>query len=147
MYKPRLGTGPADEEQSMIRGSCLCGGVSFEISGGLDRASHCHCTMCRKMHGAAFGSYVGVQRESFRWLSGEELVRGFASSPEVIRTFCSRCGSTLQYVHRGQPARFALALGVLDDDPGVRPALHMFVADKAPWFEITDLLPQYSGDA
>ena len=131
----------------MIRGSCLCGAVSFEISGGLDQASNCHCSMCRKAHGAAFGSYVGVQKSALRWLSGERDIARYASSPDVSRTFCSICGSTLQYLHRSQPERFALALGVLDDDPGVRPALHMFVADKAPWYEITDKLPQHPGDA
>jgi hypothetical protein len=131
----------------MIRGSCLCGGVRFEVSGGLDRASHCHCSMCRKAHGAAFGSYVGVQLARFRWLRGEELLARYASTPDVTRTFCARCGSTLQYIHRTQPQRFALALGVLDDDPGVRPELHLFVADKAPWYEISDRLPQHPGDA
>ena len=131
----------------MIRGSCLCQAVRFEISGGLDRASHCHCSMCRKAHGAAFGSYVGVRRAALRWLSCEEMIVRYASSPDVTRTFCSRCGSTLQYIHRAQPERFALALGVLDDDPGVRPELHMFVAGKAPWYEITDALPQHPGDA
>jgi hypothetical protein len=131
----------------MIRGSCLCRAIRFEISGGLGRASHCHCSMCRKAHGAAFGSYVGVQNSAMRWLGGVELVARYASSADVTRTFCSRCGSTLQYIHRAQPERFALALGVLDDDPGVRPALHIFVADKAPWHEIEDRLPQYPGDA
>lgn len=131
----------------MIHGSCLCGAVSFEISGGLDTASHCHCSMCRKAHGAAFGSYVGVQKSALRWLSGERDIARYASSPDVTRTFCSICGSTLQYLHRAQPERFALALGVLDDDPGVRPALHMFVADKAPWYEIADRLAQFPGDA
>lgn len=131
----------------MIRGSCLCRAIRFEISGGLDRASHCHCSMCRKAHGAAFGSYVGVQKNSLHWLSGADLIARYSSSPDVTRTFCSRCGSTLQYIHRAQPERFALALGVLDDDPGVRPVLHMFVADKAPWYEIEDHLPRYPGDA
>jgi hypothetical protein len=130
-----------------IRGSCLCGGVSFEVSGGLDRATHCHCSMCRKAHGAAFGSYAGAQVSALRWLSGTELISRYASSPDVTRTFCSRCGSTLQYISNTQSERFALALGVLDDDPGVRPLLHMFVADKAPWYEIADGLPQHPGDA
>ncbi len=131
----------------MIRGSCLCGTVRFEISGPLDRASHCHCSMCRKAHGAAFGSYAGVPKSSLRWTAGEASIARFKSSEDVTRTFCSRCGSTLEYLHRAQPERIAIALGVLDDDPGVRPALHMFVADKAPWYEIGDRLVQFPGDA
>jgi hypothetical protein len=79
-------------ELIMLSGSCLCGGVRFEITGPLDRATHCHCSMCRKAHGAAFGSYGGLQVRDFRWTSGEELVAAYRSSPEVTRTFCKRCG-------------------------------------------------------
>ncbi|HZF17425.1 MAG TPA: GFA family protein [Steroidobacteraceae bacterium] len=131
----------------MIRGSCLCGTVRFEISGALDRASHCHCSMCRKAHGAAFGSYAGVPKAALRWTAGEASISRYASSGDVTRTFCSVCGSRLEYLHRAQPDRIAIALGVLDDDPGVRPELHLFVADRAPWYDLADGLPRFAGDA
>jgi hypothetical protein len=127
----------------MIRGSCLCRGVKFEIHGGLGRSSHCHCSMCRKAHGAAFGSYAAARVADFRLVSGAELILRYRSSPGVERSFCSRCGSTLQFISERRPDVVDVALGVLDDDPGIRVAHHIFVGSKAPWVEITDSLPRF----
>lgn len=129
-----------------MRGSCLCGGVSYAIEGPVGRLGHCHCSMCRKAAGAAFWSSLEVPWTSFRWLTGEPLVARYPSSRGIERTFCSRCGATLQFVREGQKG-FALAAGTLDDDPGVRPDEHIYVASKAPWFEITDNLPQFEEDS
>lgn len=129
----------------MIRGSCLCGSVRYEIRGPLGPASHCHCTMCRKVHGAAFGTYSRVQRKDFVLLSGEDDIASYPSSPGITRTFCRKCGSTLQFVRATRPDTFALALGTLDDDPGIRPAMHIHIEGKAPWFDIDDGLPQHVG--
>jgi hypothetical protein len=128
---------------TVIHGSCLCGGVKFAINGPLLRPLHCHCSRCRKQHGAAFRSRARVRLEDFTWLQGEELVRFYESSPGFHRGFCSGCGSPI--VNKSARPEFGVPLGVLDDDPGVRAELHCFVADKAPWFEITDDLPQHSG--
>jgi hypothetical protein len=127
----------------MIRGSCLCRSVRYEIRGPLGSITHCHCSQCRKAHGAAFGTYATVDRTDFRFISGEGEVASYASSPEVLRTFCRRCGSTLQFIRQTRPQSFSLAIGTLDDDPGIRPLHHIFVGSKAPWFEITDGLPQH----
>ena len=129
----------------MIRGSCLCGAIRYEIDGALGPAGHCHCTMCRKAHGAAFGTYARVKNKDFRVVSGAEHIHRFKSSASIVRTFCDTCGSTLQYISASKPQSFALALGTLDDDPGVRPVEHIFVRSKAPWYEITDELPQHAG--
>ena len=128
----------------MLRGSCLCGGVLYEVRGSVSRVTHCHCSMCRKAHGAAFGSYGRVERSDFVLLSGADNVASYQSSPGVIRTFCNRCGSTLQFISDKRPSTFSLALGTLDDDPGVETSLHIFVGSKAPWFQITDDLPQHA---
>ena len=129
----------------MIRGSCLCGSVRYEVHGPLGPVTHCHCSMCRKAHGAAFGTYARVQKADFLLVSGTEDIASYQSSPEVTRTFCRRCGSTLQFIRATRPNTFSLALGTLDDDPGVRPAIHIYVESKAPWFEINDGLPQHVG--
>jgi hypothetical protein len=50
-----------------------------------------------------------------------------------------------QWVARSPERGYGLALGTLDTDPGLRPERHVFVANKAPWFEITDALPQHQG--
>ena len=131
----------------MIRGSCLCKAVQFEIHGKIARASHCHCSMCRKAHGAAFGTYAAAKAEDFRVVTGEDLITRYRSSPGIVRTFCARCGSTLQWLRESKPEMVDVALGVLDDDPGVRPAYHIYVDSKAPWYEITDALPRHAKGA
>jgi hypothetical protein len=80
----------------------------------------------------------------FVLISGVGDIVSYQSSPEATRTFCKHCGSTLQFISAKRPGSFSLALGTLDDDPGVRPSLHIFAGSKAPWFEITDGLPQHN---
>jgi hypothetical protein len=115
----------------MIRGGCLCGGVRYEISGEIKRIVHCHCSMCRKAHGAAFGSYAVLSAADFKVVSGEDEIAAYESSPGVQRTFCRRCGSTLQFRSAKRPQ-------------SVKPAFHIFVGSKAPWYDITDGLPQHA---
>lgn len=129
----------------MIRGSCLCRSIRYEVRGPLGPASHCHCSMCRKAHGAAFGTYARVQKADFVLVSGAEDIASYQSSPEVTRTFCRRCGSTLQFIRATRPNTFALALGTLDDDPGVRPSMHIHIESKVPWLDIDDGLPHHIG--
>ena len=138
---------------AVLRGSCLCGGVKFEISGPLSPPSNSHCSFCRKQHGAAFRSRARVNKSDFKWVQGEALVKFYESTPGTFRGFCSACGSPIvnKFDERSRSAAFrpvavseyGIAIGVLDDDSGVRPLAHIFVGNKAPWFEITDDLPQY----
>jgi hypothetical protein len=137
----------------VLPGSCLCRGVKFGISGPLISPSNCHCSMCRKQHGAAFRSRARVQKSEFKWIQGEDLVTFYESSPGSYRGFCRVCGSPIinKFDERAWvaasdpevPSRYGIALATLDEDPGVRPAAHTFVASKAPWFTITDDLPQF----
>ena len=126
----------------MVKGSCLCGGAQYEIGGEIKLMANCHCSMCRKHHGAAFATYVGVDTADFRWVKGEDLLVRYQSSPGHTRGFCRVCGSSLPVPDPGA-TNFFLPAGTLDDDPGVRPAAHIFVASKAPWSEISDDLPQF----
>ena len=118
----------------MVRASCLCGDVRWQAEGPFEGMSHCHCSRCRKIHGAAFGTYLMSRGEGFRIEQGRERTVRFESSPSFARPFCGRCGSV---VPDGEPwqGRVAMPAGPLDDDPGVRPEAHIFVASKAPWFE------------
>src|SRR5262249_50778417 len=121
---------------SAIRGSCLCGGVKFEITGPLSSPLNCHCSQCRKQHGAPFRSRVRVQIEDFRWLKGEHLIKYYQSEGGYPRGFCRECGS--QILNRTgpnwkRPAQFPRALSqygiplAILDDPPVRPVCHVFV--------------------
>ncbi len=127
----------------MLRGSCLCQGVAFEIHGKVIDLLYCHCSMCRKAQGSAFRARGKVLASEFRWVRGEERVRYYESSPGQQRSFCSVCGSSLITRFTDKPKVLGLALGVLDDDPVDRPLCHVHVASKAPWHEITDDLPQF----
>ncbi len=128
-----------------IRGSCLCGGIGFEVAAkppiGI---GICHCSRCRKTGGPA---NVTVLAESFQWIRGEELVVRYEPEPpfNLIRSFCRVCGTHLG-VPETHPKLFPIAAAVFDDDPVARPVLHEYVDDKAPWYEIHDDLPQYPRD-
>ena len=125
----------------MIKGSCACGGVRFEIDAA--RAmTHCHCTNCRKLTGASFATYVHVEKQTFRWLAGEDLINQYESAPGSFRAFCRVCSSLVPGQAPYLPT-VSIPAGLFDDDPGVRPRLHVFTSSKAPWWEITDDLPQH----
>jgi hypothetical protein len=100
----------------IYQGSCLCGAVRYELLTAPKAVSHCHCSQCRKGHGAAFASYGSVPREALRLLCGAEVVSGYASSETVRREFCSRCGSSLFWSQsQGEYASWiSIALGTLD---------------------------------
>ncbi len=128
----------------MIHGSCMCGGVKYEISGMLTDVRNCHCSMCRKLQGSAFRSRATVQAAEFKFIRGEDLITYYESSKGTYRGFCSVCGSPIHSKFDEKPSVYGLPLGPLDDDPNARPGMHIHVASKAPWFEITDSLPQFA---
>jgi hypothetical protein len=129
----------------MLRGSCLCGGVKYQINGQLSGAMNCHCSMCRKAQGSAFRSRASVKSAEFEFVQGEELITFYESSRGNYRGFCRVCGSPILSKFDAHPQYYGLPLGALDDDPGIKPKLHVHVASKAPWFTITDDLPQLPG--
>ncbi|WP_324731120.1 GFA family protein [Pseudomonas paeninsulae] len=125
----------------MINGSCLCGAVAYAIE-RLDKPiGHCHCLTCQKAHAAAFASTAGVLREDFRWLRGEEKLSSYQSSPGKLRRFCSICGSHLIAERTGQ-AHIIVRVATLDQDPGARPAQHIWTSHDRPWLT-GDELPTY----
>jgi hypothetical protein len=126
----------------MLQGSCLCGGVRYEISGRLGPGVHCHCGQCRKASGSSFATNASVSSGEFRFVSGESLVGEFESSPGQFRRFCTRCGSPLVKRNTANPDELRLRLGTLDTDPELRMDAHILVRFKAPWTEIRDDLPQ-----
>jgi hypothetical protein len=128
----------------MLSGSCLCGGIKYEITGSLFESLNCHCSMCRKAQGAAFRSRARVRAADFHWVAGEELLTFYESSPGNHRGFCRICGSPILTKFDIDNSIFSLPLGPLDDDPGIQPQLHVYVASKAPWFTISDDLPQFA---
>jgi hypothetical protein len=124
-----------------ITGSCLCGTVRYEIHGSFKSMGHCHCSICRKSHGAAFATWGIIDADQFRWTAGEDHVQEYESSPGRKRCFCRTCGSPLVSTHHGTVGE--VTVGTVDGDPGARPREHIFVGSRATWYAITDALPQF----
>jgi len=121
-----------------VRGSCLCGGVRFEVTPPFRSANSCHCSRCRKHSGSNALVQGRVPREQFRLLRGEELIRVYRPDGGAVKAFCSVCGSSLFGRTWPEGPEISIRFGVLDDDPGIRPEWHSFVDSKAPWDELPD---------
>ena len=125
-----------------LNGSCLCGTVRYEIDQLDTPIGHCHCNTCRKAHAAAFASTARVMREHFRFKSGADKLGAFESSPGRFRRFCTGCGSHILAERLNDP-HVVLRVATLDDDPGLRPVLHLWIENAAPWLDEGDDLPRY----
>ena len=129
-----------------VRGSCLCGGVRFEITAPLRRANYCHCSRCRKHSGSSAMAQGRVPREGFRLLAGAELVEVFRPEGGMVKAFCRACGSSLFGGTWPEGPEVSVRLGTLDDDPEITPQYRSFVGSKAPWDPLPDDgLPRYEG--
>lgn len=130
----------------VVRGSCLCGGVRFEVTPPFRIAVHCHCSRCRK-HSGTFGLTQGrVPRDRFRLVQGEELLRVYEPQGGKVKAFCSECGSSLFGGDWPDGDEVSIRLGSFDEDPQVRPQAHVFTESRAAWFELPDDgLPRHAG--
>jgi len=127
----------------MLKGSCLRDAVRYAVDGAIEEMHHRHCSRCRKSHGAAFSTFGRVPTAAFRVTRDADAIRRYRSSAQVERAFCEACGSNLTFRFDPLPDAVWVAIGTLDDDPGLRPQGHIFAASIAPWHAITDTLPQY----
>ncbi len=122
----------------MLKGSCLCGDITFEITGNLQsQASACHCNQCRKQSGHHWASHnvapAGINIQGpVSWYEASSLAK---------RGFCARCGSFLFWKAHDED-QISFALGALDDEGGIKLERHIFVADKGDYYDIADDLPQ-----
>ncbi|HYZ79582.1 MAG TPA: GFA family protein [Gaiellaceae bacterium] len=130
---------------SSLAGGGWCGRVRYRVADEFLYASNCHCSRCRAATGSAFKPFAGIEREKLEVTDGTDalLVTG---DDELNDTGCGACGSLLLSVVR-DGAYVHVALGSLADAPAMRPTKHIFVGSKAPWFEITDDLPQFEEHA
>ncbi|MEP7454942.1 GFA family protein [Phyllobacterium sp. SB3] len=129
------------DKSRTLRGSCRCGEVTYEVADEFIFAVNCHCSSCRRTTSAAFKSLARIERTKLRLTNGQEHT-WIIGSDDWHDERCKSCGSFLFAVVDG--GEFAhIAMGTLVDDPTIRPSAHIFVGSKAPWFTITDNLPQY----
>lgn len=127
-----------------LRGGCYCGAIRFEVADEFSYAMNCHCSDCRRATGSAFKPFAGIARKKLRMTAGADRVLIFGDRTANHDVHCGTCGSLL-YSVLNQGTRVHVAMGSLLDEPSIRPSAHIFVGDKAPWFQITDSLPQYEG--
>jgi hypothetical protein len=124
----------------MMLGRCECCAVRYRVADEFRYAANCHCSNCRAGTGSAFKSFAGIERGKLEVIEGAETLLVWGDENEN-HTRCGICGSLLYSVVR-DGAYVHVAMGSLDDEPSIRPTEHIFVGSKAPWFEITDDLPQ-----
>ena len=126
-----------------LKGGCMCGRVRYSVADAFAYAANCHCSNCRRTTGSAFKPFAGIKREKLRVTEGADalLIVGEELNHDA---HCKICGSLLYSLVR-DGAYVHVAMGTLADAPSIRPTHHIFVGSKAPWFTITDDLPQYEG--
>ncbi|HEX9772055.1 MAG TPA: GFA family protein [Steroidobacteraceae bacterium] len=120
-------------DRSEVAGGCLCGAVRFRIALPPKWCAHCHCSMCRRAHGAGFVTWVGSAREDFRLESGANELRRYQSSAQATRSFCGRCGSMLFFESGHWPDEIHVTLAHLDASAGLEPQAHAYWSSRAPW--------------
>jgi hypothetical protein len=127
----------------MLEGRCECGAVRYRVPDEFKYAANCHCSNCRASTGSAFKPFAGIERTKLEVADGADKLLIWGDE-DGNHTRCGVCGSFLYSVVR-DGKWVHVALGSLADAPSIRPSEHIFVGSKAPWFEITDDLPQYEG--
>lgn len=128
-----------------MKGSCLCGEVTFEIEGDFERFFLCHCSYCRKDTGSAHAANLFTNIGALRWLSGKEKVKDFnLNSTRHVKSFCSECGSALPNTKMGGDLCIVPA-GCLDDEVTLKPEAHIFTDSQANWEKELGSIKCYPG--
>jgi hypothetical protein len=131
----------SDSGEALLAGKCECGAVRYQVADAFLYAANCHCSRCRAATGSAFKSFAGIERDKLQLTEGSDVLL-VVGDEQLNDTRCATCGSLLFSVVR-DGAYVHVAMGSLVDAPSIRPSEHIFVGSKAPWYEITDDLPQF----
>lgn len=130
--------------QTILKGSCLCGAVKYEVAGEPKRFFHCHCMRCRKASGTGHASNLFIQPGRLRWLSGEDQLRAFkpVDARRFTNTFCATCGGRLPRQAKASDI-VMIPAGSLDDAAPIKPQARIFSGSRASWSCTDDELPVY----
>jgi hypothetical protein len=132
-------------DNPVVNGSCLCGAVHFEIQLPSKWCAHCHCSMCRKAHGAGYVTWVGFESDHFRLVTGDHHLTWYVSSNGARRGFCSDCGSTMLFEAERWPGETHVAMGCIDDPIDCKPQANSFFDAHVDWMPIDGALEVFSG--
>ncbi len=119
----------------MNKGECVCGEVTYEVSGEVGKLYQCHCTMCQRQTGSSAQTGLFVETDNFKWLSGENGISNFNKESGYSYSFCTTCGATVPNLFRSGD-KYWIPAGALVDLANVKIENHIFVADKADWDDI-----------
>ena len=129
----------------MITGNCLCGAIEYEVEEIPGKIYNCHCSQCRKSHGAAFATQVFAQGATLRFIKGAEYIKEYRQFPDHggIRAFCSNCGSRLMNYLSDKNMYLSVALSNINNDFDGKPIAHAFVGSKASWHQPSEDIISY----
>lgn len=133
-------------ETRPVRGSCFCGAVRFEVRLPTLFCGHCHCSMCRRIHGAGYVTWTAVKDTQFRFVSGEDQLTVYHSSDHGRRSFCRECGSTMFCISTHHPEVIDIVLANLQDKIDREPQGHYYFSDRVEWITLDDELPRFGGE-
>lgn len=136
---------PQEDKTTSVPGSCFCGAVQFEITLPTLFCAHCHCTMCRRVHGAGYVTWIAVPYTRFRLTSGREHLKIHHSSGHGRRSFCDVCGSSLFCESTRYPDHIDIVLANLNGKIDRDPQAHYYFSDRAEWVAVGDDLPRFGG--
>jgi hypothetical protein len=124
-------------------GSCLCGGVRFEIEGQFESFYLCHCEYCRKDTGSAHAANLFSSTAALKWVSGEDNIRQFnLPTTRHYKCFCGTCGSALPMMQMNGKL-LVVPAGSLNSEVFVRPNAHIFMSSKARWDDELEKVPRF----
>lgn len=129
-----------------VPGSCFCGAVRFRVEMPTSACVHCHCSMCRRIHGSAYVTWIEVERPRLSFEHGEDRLHWYDSSNHGRRSFCRDCGSAIFCEIAERPEHIDIVLANLDGPVDREPQLHIFWDDRAPWTVVGDELPRLGGE-
>ena len=126
-----------------MTGKCLCGAIEFRATEIPGMVFNCHCSRCRKSHGADYATQAFAIRSSLQFIKGQNNLKEYESTGG-IRAFCSICGSRLMNYAKDGGDYLSIAIACLDSYKG-KPVAHCFTDSKASWHELSTDLPVYKG--
>ena len=136
----------SESSASVVSARCYCGAVALSSGAAAQGVVHCHCGQCRRLSGGAFTTWVSLPKQAVQ-LSGTESLVAFNATSNVMRHFCSVCGSHVFTADRRYPKVLGVPAGIIESHLASEPKAHYFVSHKAAWHTISDGLPQFGGES
>ena len=134
---------PDSDDSDSIGGGCLCGAVRFRVTPPTLFCAHCHCSMCRKSHGASYVTWFGIPRARLAFEAGEDVLVRHRSSEHGTRTFCPRCGTPLTFCSSRFPDELDVTTCSLEDPERLPPRDHTRTSARLSWVKLADGLPEF----